>query len=168
MKYFCILILLFSFTNCTAKENTTKPKPNSVDSIFVSKSKRTMVLYSSKKKIKTYSISIGENPIGHKQQQGDNRTPEGLYYINVKNPNSKYYKNLSISYPNTKDKANAKKRKVDAGGEIKIHGYSDEKGSTKEMFTKFSYTWGCIGVCNNEMEEIYNLVKIGAKIFIVK
>lgn len=168
MKYFWLFIILFSFTNCDAKENTILPKPNSVDSIFVSKSSKTMTLFSKTKKIKTYSISIGENQIGHKQQQGDNRTPEGLYYINDKNPNSKYYKNLSISYPNSIDKANAKKLKVDAGGEIKIHGYSDTKGSTKEMFTKFAFTWGCIGVCNVDMEEIYNLVKIGATIFIVK
>lgn len=136
------------------------------DSIYVSKSKKQMTLFQHGKSIKTYTVSIGENEIGHKQRQGDNRTPEGLYTINDRNPNSRYYKNLGISYPNNNDLISARKRKVKAGGDIKIHGYADKYGSAKEKYVRFSSTWGCIGVCNADMEEIYNYVKTGAKIYI--
>ncbi len=126
-----------------------------------------MTLFQKGKPVKTYTVSIGQNEIGHKVQQGDDRTPEGLYYIHDKNPHSRYFLNLGISYPNAVDKALAAKRQVNVGGDIKIHGYADKFGSTKEMYTRFSSTWGCIGVCNAEMLEIFQWVKIGASILIV-
>ena len=125
-----------------------------------------MSLYVGEEKIKTYNISIGQNPIGHKQYQGDNRTPEGRYLINDRNPNSIYYLNLGISYPNATDRAAASKLGKSPGGDIKIHGYADQHGSTKLMHTKFAYTWGCIGVTNTDMKEIYQLVQMGAVIVI--
>lgn len=140
--------------------------PNSCDSIMVSKSSRKMYLYSKRLLLKCYEISIGYNPIGHKQQQGDNRTPEGVYTITSKNPNSAYFKNLGISYPNQQDRLSAKRRRVSTGGDIKIHGYSDNHGSTQDWNTRYAYTWGCIGVCNRDMDEIFKLVRTGAKIFI--
>jgi murein L,D-transpeptidase YafK len=125
-----------------------------------------MTLYSQQIPIKTYTISIGENPIGHKQKQGDNRTPEGLYTITDKNPNSAYYKNLGISYPSQKDKNQAKKNHVSPGGNIKIHGYTDTQGSSENRFVRYAYTWGCINVCNADMDEVYDWVKVGAVIYI--
>lgn len=125
-----------------------------------------MRLYSKKKWVKSYSISIGQSPMGHKRYQGDNRTPEGKYYITDRNPNSSYYLNLHISYPNNKDRARARKLGKSPGGDIKIHGFADQHGNTKPMDAKFGYTWGCIAVCNNDMKEIYQLVKTGAVILI--
>lgn len=126
-----------------------------------------MTLFAQGKKIKTYVISIGATERGHKQQQGDDRTPEGLYIINDKNINSRYYRNLGISYPNRKDVADAARRKVDPGGDIKIHGYADKFGSVKEQYVRYTSTWGCIGVCNADMKEIFSFVRVGAKILIV-
>lgn len=139
---------------------------DSCDSIFVSKKTKTMFLYAQGKFIKSYTVSIGYNPQGHKLQQGDNRTPEGLYTINDKNPNSAYFKNLGISYPNEADRKQARKRKVSPGGDIKIHGYSDEYGRTNDWKTKYAYTWGCLGLTNEDMNEVYRIVKLGAKILI--
>ncbi len=164
MRILFAFLFLFFCLSLSAKEKTAVKIE--ADSIYVSKSKKQMTLFQQGKSIKTYTISIGENEIGHKQRQGDNRTPEGLYTINDRNPNSRYYKNLGISYPNGNDLVNAGKRKVKAGGDIKIHGYADKYGSSKEKYIRFSSTWGCIGVCNADMEEIYNYVRTGAKIYI--
>ncbi len=125
-----------------------------------------MSLFVGKEKIKSYNISIGQNPTGHKQYQGDNRTPEGRYTINDRNPHSIYHLNLGISYPNNTDRKRAAQLGKAPGGDIKIHGFADQNGSTKLMDTKFAYTWGCIAVTNTEMKEIYQLVKIGAVIVI--
>lgn len=125
-----------------------------------------MRLYADKKWVKSYKISIGSNPTGHKRYQGDNRTPEGTYYITDRNPNSSYYLNLHISYPNNKDRARARRIGKSPGGDIKIHGYADQYGRTNKMNVKFGYTWGCIAVTNNDMKEVYNLVKMGAVIVI--
>ncbi len=170
MKYVFFFIGIISFFSSIAIKIPPKPitRTNSVDSIYVSKTERVLKLFAHSRLVKSYAISIGENPVGHKQQQGDNRTPEGLYYINGKNANSSYYKNLGISYPNANDIAKAKKRNVQPGGDIKIHGYADEHGSTKNKSVKYAYTWGCIGVTNNNMDEIFDWVKVGAKIYISK
>ncbi len=74
-----------------------------IDSLAVYKSKRELMAYSHGQLIKTYKISLGKNPIGDKEFEGDKKTPEGVYFINAKNPNSGYYKNLGISYPNKQD-----------------------------------------------------------------
>lgn len=126
-----------------------------------------MTLYEKGKAVKIYEVSIGADPLGHKQQQGDHRTPEGLYTIHDRNPHSRYYLNLGISYPNDKDRKEAARRGVSTGGDIKIHGYSDSQGRTKERTTRFAYTWGCIGVCNEDMDEIFLWVKTGASILII-
>src|SRR5690606_30346979 len=93
-----------------------------VDKVFVDKSARTLQLLSDDKVIKSYHIALGGNPIGHKQQQGDQRTPVGSYTLDYKNEKSKFYRSIHISYPNTTDKARAKSRGVSAGGDIMIHG----------------------------------------------
>lgn len=78
--------------------------------------------YSDGKLIKTFSTTLGKSPLGDKQFEGDNRTPEGEYFINSKNPNSAFHKNLGISYPNSKDIGEAKSLGKSPGGDIKIHG----------------------------------------------
>lgn len=125
-----------------------------------------MSLYSGKQFIRSFDISIGMNAIGHKKQQGDNKTPEGIYYINDKNCHSAYYKNLGISYPNQQDRERAKKQHVKAGGDIKIHGYADEYGRTKSRSTRYAYTWGCLALTNEDMDMVFDLVKVGAVILI--
>ncbi len=168
MKFACLILL---FVCCwhfplIGKSQIESKYNNKVDSISVSKSRKIMRLYSKKKWVTSYSISIGSNPIGHKQYQGDNRTPEGTYYITDRNPHSSYFLNLHISYPNNADRKRAKRLGKSPGGDIKIHGYADQYGNTKPMDVKFEYTWGCIAVNNNDMQEIYKLVKKGAVIVI--
>ena len=93
------------------------PKGTKADKLVVYKSVNRMELWANGELIKTYKISLGGNPIGHKQHEGDSKTPEGLYYINDRNPNSQFHLNLGISYPNEKDEL-----RTEPGGDIKYMG----------------------------------------------
>ncbi len=117
--------------------------------------------------VKTYTISLGHQPEGHKVQQGDSRTPEGVYTINDKNPNSGYYKNLGISYPNVADRARAEKAGQSAGGDVKIHGLKNGAGVLGKLHRWMDWTQGCIAVTNEEMEELYAHTPIGTVIEIL-
>ncbi|WP_207551816.1 L,D-transpeptidase family protein [Rodentibacter trehalosifermentans] len=98
------------------------PKNANITRLVVFKSKRQMWAYDKDKLMKIYPVSLGGNPVEHKQFEGDQKTPEGIYRINERNPHSHYHKNLGISYPNTQDKAYAASQGKSAGGLIKIHG----------------------------------------------
>ena len=140
------------------------PKGKIIDKIEVYKSKRKMLVYSEGKLLKTYTISLGRNPVGHKEVEGDFKTPEGIYEINAKNPNSGYHKNLGVSYPNEEDSAHAKSLEKSPGGDIKIHGIRNGSGFISKFQRWKDWTAGCIAVTNEEVDELYESVKIGAKI----
>ncbi|MGX3045979.1 L,D-transpeptidase family protein [Helicobacter sp. T3_23-1056] len=117
---------------------------------------------------KTYHIALGGNPQGHKAQEGDSKTPEGEYLIDSKNPKSRFFLNLGISYPNRADLAEAKARGVSAGGDIKIHGLRNGLGFLGKLsYVAGDWTDGCIAVLNDEIKELYESVKVGTKIMIV-
>ena len=132
------------------------------------KSERKLLLYYSGKHLKTYSISLGDNPVGHKEKEGDEKTPEGLYNINGRNPYSKYHLSLRISYPNEQDKLNAEKNGYLPGGDIMIQGLPNATGFLEEYYTSNDWKDGCIAVTNEEIEEIWGAVKDGTPIFINK
>lgn len=134
-----------------------------ITSIKLVKSERKMSLYAGDKLVKTYRISIGRNAKGHKQFQGDKKTPEGIYIINDRNPNSAYHLNLGISYPNAADVAFAKSHNKPAGGQIKIHGLPNGMGFIGKI-GKLYPTEGCIMVTNKEIGEIYKAVENGVSI----
>lgn len=143
------------------------PLDKKIDSIIVHKSKRKLFVYANGELLKTYTISLGGNPIGDKEYEGDKKTPEGIYYINDKNPNSGYHKNLGISYPNKRDIEQAKKLSKPVGGDIKIHGLKNRTGVIGKLHRWFDWTLGCIALTNNEMDELYYSVPIGTKIEIL-
>ena len=97
-------------------------EPSKASRILVDKSERTLKLIHEGQPFRTYPVSLGDNPRGHKLFEGDERTPEGLYLIDGRNPNSAYHLALSISYPNRRDIARAEARGLDPGGQIMIHG----------------------------------------------
>ena len=108
----------------TSSNNNQYPLSKSavVDRILVEKAKRKMHVYQQGGLLKTYDIALGPNPAGHKEVEGDGKTPEGIYRINDKNDRSAYHLNLGVSYPNEKDQAHADGLGQSAGGDIKIHG----------------------------------------------
>ena len=135
-----------------------------IDDIVVYKSKRQMTVSSNGQLVKTYKISLGRQPIGAKEFEGDMKTPEGVYFINDKNPNSGYHKNLGISYPGKDDLENANRLGKPAGGDIKIHGIRNKIGFIGKFHRCFDWTLGCIAVTNGEIDELYRAVKIGTRI----
>jgi murein L,D-transpeptidase YafK len=139
-------------------------KGTTIDYIEVYKDDRVMKVYSKGKLLKTYDIALGFRPNGKKHFQGDGKTPEGVYYINDKNPNSIAHKNLGISYPNSEDIKYARENGMSPGGDIKIHGLM-RRWEKFGLFHKYvDWTGGCIAVTNSEMDELYKHVKIGTKI----
>jgi len=131
------------------------------DKVLIEKKERRLTLLSKGEVIKTYKIALGGNPVGPKERQGDNRTPEGNYIIDSRNSNSGYHLSLHISYPNEKDKMRAKELGVSPGGDIMIHGIKNGFSLAGASYAAVDWTEGCIAVTNQEIEEIYNLVPVG-------
>lgn len=137
------------------------------DRVLVDKSERKMWLLHAGNRYREYEISLGDNPTGHKQQEGDERTPEGRYTIDFRNPDSSYHLSLHITYPNAQDSAHAQSLGVSPGGDIFIHGLPNGMGALAFGFKHRDWTDGCIAVNNEEIEEIWSLVKNGTPIEIL-
>ncbi len=133
----------------------------SADKILIEKQARRLSLLSKGEVIKSYKIALGGNPVGPKERQGDNKTPEGVYRIDARNGNSDFHLSLHISYPNEHDKKRAKKLGVSPGGDIMIHGIKNGFSQVGASHAETDWTEGCIAVTNQEMEEIYKFVPIG-------
>jgi murein L,D-transpeptidase YafK len=137
-----------------------------IDSIAVHKAKRELMVFTNNQLIKVYRIHLGKNPVGPKQMNGDFKTPEGLYYITHRNPQSLFYKSLGISYPNTEDMARARRMGQSAGGGIVIHGLPNRDRYVGLDRYQNDWTWGCIGMRNEEIDELFNRVAPGTPIMI--
>ena len=131
--------------------------------ILVDKSDRRLSLYDGSERLRSYKIALGGNPRGHKRFEGDRRTPEGIYLIDGKNPNSAYHLSLHISYPNERDRQRAAERGLDPGGQIMIHGMPTGLIKTSAKY-ETDWTDGCIAVSNAAIEEIWKLVDEGTLI----
>lgn len=139
-----------------------------IDKIVVVKKERKMYLYRDDKVVNTIPVSLGKNPLGQKQQQGDNRTPEGEFFIHRKLCSPKYYRSLCISYPRPEDKVRAAKRGVNPGGSVTLHGQptwnADGKGDNYTLTQ--NWTQGCVAVTNSAMRELWYSVREGVPIVI--
>lgn len=142
------------------------PADVKIDKLVVIKSRRIMQAYAGGKVIRTYRVSLGKQPLGDKQYEGDARTPEGSYTINGRNPNSGFHKNLGISYPNAQDRKEAAAKGLKPGGEIKIHGLRNDRGFIGKFHRFIDWTDGCIAVTDQEVDELYQHVSIGTLIVI--
>jgi murein L,D-transpeptidase YafK len=134
------------------------------DKVVVFKGKRVLILLRDGEILKTYRIALGRQPKGHKTKVGDNKTPEGTYILDARNPNSNYHLSIRISYPNETDLLNAQRLGVTPGGDIMIHGLSNGTRKLEKYHRYLNWTNGCIAVTDREMEEIWNLVPDGTPI----
>lgn len=134
------------------------------DSVLVIKSESRLYLLHQGNELGSFGAAFGANPEGHKQQQGDERTPEGHYMLDYKNPNSKYYKSIHISYPNARDRENARKRGVDPGGDTMIHGQLNGYGGLSTFVQLFNWTDGCIALSDQDMDVVWEAVNPGTPI----
>jgi len=155
------ILLIYSIAFPYANAQSTEPKCNR---IVIHKAARRMELLKDGKIIHTYKIALGGSPVGRKEKQGDQKTPEGVYTIDSRNATSHYHKSLHVSYPNTADRAHAKKLGVDPGGDIYIHGIGKEYGWLGAAHALHDWTLGCIAVTNDEIDEIWKLVANGTPV----
>ncbi|MEE4282595.1 MAG: L,D-transpeptidase family protein [Pseudomonadales bacterium] len=158
MKRFLTFMFIIAVAGAHADE---------IDHVLVKKSERQLLLMSGSIVVKSYPISLGEQPVGHKQREGDERTPEGQYVLDWRNPESRFYKSIRISYPNDQDQMRAEKNNHSPGGDIFIHGLPNGVNRLARTFRGRNWTDGCIAVNNNDhMDEIWQLVKDGTRITI--
>ena len=153
---------LFAALAAAAQGETLSEAP--VDLIIIEKSNREMTLYRDGAAVQSYRIALGFAPTGDKTREGDGKTPEGRYKINYKNPNSQFTLSLKISYPDANDRAAADARGDNPGGDIFIHGTPGRRTPYPAAARIRDWTLGCIAVTDNEIEEIWRLVPVGASV----
>ena len=151
----CALVLLFAACASGAEK---------ADAVLVVKSERQLYLMKGDKVLAAYRVQLGGEPKGPKQEEGDERTPEGRYVLDHKNVNSKFYKSIHISYPNAQDRENARKRGVSPGGEIMIHGMPNGWSWAWPALQTVSWTAGCIALRDQSMDEVWAAVDVGTPI----
>jgi len=151
---------------CSSKPQAMRAyRGPAITHVEVQKSLRKMFLWSKGRVLHDYDIELGFAPAGHKQFEGDGRTPEGQYFINRRNPQSNFYLSLGISYPNARDVAFAHAQGREPGGDIFIHGQKDRRrlaGAPKAP----DWTAGCIAISNKDMTEVYRMVRLWTPITI--
>lgn len=139
-------------------------RPSEADSIVVEKKHHRLTLYNAGRKLRSYFVALGAVSQGPKLRAGDYRTPEGLYFIDGKNPQSHYYRSLHISYPNADDLARARTHGVAAGGDIVIHGLPSYQAALGSAHRRTDWTFGCIALTNEEIDELFRVVPTGTPI----
>jgi len=154
---FCVFLACLGQTDAASRIGK-------VDRIVVYKARRELHLMSGTKVQKTYKVALGGNPVGPKEVEGDQKTPEGSYTIIQHNPRSQFYKSLRVSYPNESDKKRAAKQKKSAGSDIMVHGLGRGFGFLGAAHRLSDWTLGCIAVTNEEIDEIYATVADGTRI----
>ncbi|ARU87685.1 murein L,D-transpeptidase family protein [Pseudomonas sp. M30-35] len=165
-----LALICFSFV-ANVFANTPVPPPlqksnqaQRIDKVLILKSERKLQLISKGQPFKSYRVSLGKKPKGHKQFEGDQRTPEGIYWIDWRKTSDNYQLSMHISYPNARDQATARSKGLSPGGMIMIHGTPIDEEYPEWYFSTLDWTNGCIAMKNTDMREIWSLVKDGTLI----
>jgi murein L,D-transpeptidase YafK len=125
------------------------------DKVLVEKSDRKLHLLMDGEVFRTFDIALGIRPTGDKEYEGDFRTPEGTYLLDMRNPNSEFFLSIHVSYPNRQDVREARAKGVDPGGAIMIHGQPNEPTRSEAYYRTQDWTNGCIAVSNSDMIDIW-------------
>ncbi len=150
-------------TSLPGNRFSANPLPTA-NQVIVHKGERRLELWRGRELLRSYRISLGLNPDGHKQQEGDFRTPEGRYRLNARNPRSDFFLSLAVSYPDKADVARAREAGVAPGGAIMIHGLPNQPKWSADYYAKNDWTDGCIALSNADMMEVWMLVPTGTPI----
>lgn len=173
MKALCCLLVLFAALLAAspawadrAQGGVAESYPMA-DELVVFKRERRLELRRDGAVMRSFPIALGGNPEGHKEQEGDERTPEGRYLIDGRNPNSAFFLALRVSYPNAEDAERARARGVSPGNNIMIHGLPNEPEHPSRQYLQADWTDGCIAVSNAAMIDIWLSVDDGTPITIL-
>ena len=147
-----------------ASATVASPPMGLVDSIVVEKKAHTLTLFRDGKPLRTYLVALGAKPVGDKLRAGDNKTPEGLFYIDARQPNSKYHLALHISYPDAAHRARSQAIGAEPGGDIMIHGLPNGLGAAGASHRLNDWTNGCVALTDEEIEQIWSAVPIGTPV----
>lgn len=169
-RAFCGVVILVALAACGGEPDGLPASANKFHSYYgpqvtqlvVNKGQRRLYLMHGTQVLKQYQIDLGFDPVGHKGQEGDGKTPEGIYFIDRMNPSSQYHLSVGVSYPNLADRERAQLMGVRPGGDIMIHG----RGPYGNSVGKKDWTAGCIAVSDGEIEEIYAMLRPGVPIVI--
>lgn len=173
---FVLLIVLSALSLAVCAEPT-------VSVVRVLKSERKLQLWAGPQLLHEFPVALGSSPLGHKQQEGDGKTPEGRYVLDYRKADSAFYKALHVSYPNAQDLAAARARGVNLlggvvqvvhlgrpargvnpGGLIMIHGQKNGLGWLAFLSQRFDWTQGCIALRNEHMDILWRLTPLGTPV----
>ncbi len=135
-----------------------------VDSIVVEKKAHRMTLFRDGRPARSYLVALGAATAGDKVRAGDRRTPEGVFYIDSRQPFSKYHLALHISYPDAAHRARSAAMGTVPGGDIMIHGLPNGMGDAGSRHLQNDWTDGCVALTDQEIEEIWSIVPIGTPV----
>lgn len=162
MRFLFVLLLVLSI-GLPAHGSVRVDTLPVADFVLIDKSERTLWVYSEGEIVhRVTGLQFGDAPQGHKQFEGDERTPEGRYTIDYGNPQSRFFLSLHISYPNAADRAHAEAQERSPGGEIFIHGQPN--GLPDDQRMAGDWTDGCIALTNAEIELLWRMVPDGTPI----
>jgi murein L,D-transpeptidase YafK len=164
--FFGVVAIAVTAILWVAREQQSGALPNgtAIDRIVVEKSARKLSVFTKGTPIKIYQIALGRQPVGRKEQEGDMKTPEGLYTIDYRNPQSDFHLALHISYPSSEDAARAAARGVSPGSDIMIHGLPNGGGWRGSLHRHEDWTAGCIALTDAEIEELSRITPDGTPI----
>jgi len=156
------------------------PKPLKDARIVINKKKRILYLFSGETLMRIYPVNLGPDPLRNKIRQGDGRTPEGRFFVCNKNPRSKYYKALGISYPSRKDALRGLKQGLITKAQYQAIVSAVDHGQRPPWFTKlggavcihgggigWDWTRGCIALRNADVNELFQVVSVGTPVVII-
>ncbi len=158
-------------------EEAHAPNPCESPALLVRKNQATLELWCGKNLTRSFPATFGANPVGPKQQEGDERTPEGRYVITEKHPSDRFYKFLGVSYPNATDRRRGADLGItNLGGSIGIHGIRPRwawaanlwipLGAWSGLSSLWGPTDGCIGLRNADVDVVDAAVRIGTPVTI--
>jgi len=153
---------LCALTLATAIATAAAAQP--AERILIYKAEHKLVVVAQGRAYRTYRVALGKTPRGAKLCRGDNRTPEGAYFVTRRMPGSHYYMALHLSYPNPDDVVRATDSGCEPGGDIEIHGLTEGFGWVGERHLEHDWTNGCIAVTNREIAELYHMVAVGTPV----
>ena len=125
------------------------------DQVIVEKGMRKLHLMQDGEAFRTFDVALGIQPAGDKEREGDFRTPEGRYLLDVRNPDSEFFLSIHISYPDRQDRREAREDGIDPGGSIMIHGQPNIPSKSETYYRMQDWTNGCIAVSNSDMIDIW-------------